>query len=304
VSAQTLTAQIDRQWRMTSYSGLVKQGSHGHKEVLMDIGTFDVDSADETQQDDEEQLLSIFNFPRGAQPGTFLHALFEEVEYTLPATEQSNTESIVELMKQSSIDEQWLPVLQTMVDTVLATPLDGETLSLCDTLSSQRLVEMEFMLPIKLLSAPQLNRVIKQHDSLSARAGELGFQAVQGMLKGFIDLVFEHQGKYYVLDWKSNHLGDHIEDYHRAALENSMADHRYDLQYQIYSLALHRFLSSRISNYDYESHFGGVFYVFLRGVDGQSDNGIFSARPSLEMLNDLNDLIDNNLEFTSFEENS
>ncbi|MGR5168182.1 exodeoxyribonuclease V subunit beta [Vibrio astriarenae] len=304
VSAQTLTAQIDRQWRMTSYSGLVKQGSHGHKEVLMDIGTFDVDSADETQQDDEEQLLSIFNFPRGAQPGTFLHALFEEVEYTLPATEQSNTEIIVELMKQSSIDEQWLPVLQTMVDTVLATPLDGETLSLCDTLSSQRLVEMEFMLPIKLLSAPQLNRVIKQHDSLSARAGELGFQAVQGMLKGFIDLVFEHQGKYYVLDWKSNHLGDHIEDYHRAALENSMADHRYDLQYQIYSLALHRFLSSRISNYDYESHFGGVFYVFLRGVDGQSDNGIFSARPSLEMLNDLNDLIDNNLEFTSFEENS
>ncbi|MGR5542706.1 hypothetical protein ACPV5V_29570, partial [Vibrio campbellii] len=89
------------------------------------------------------------------------------VEYTLPATEQSNTEIIVELMKQSSIDEQWLPVLQTMVDTALATPLDGETLSLCDTLSSQRLVEMEFMLPIKLLSAPQLNRVIKQHDSLS-----------------------------------------------------------------------------------------------------------------------------------------
>ncbi|QIA62623.1 exodeoxyribonuclease V subunit beta [Vibrio astriarenae] len=302
IVAQTLTQNIDRHWRMTSYSGLVKQGSHGHKEVLVDVGTFDVDSADEAQQDDEEQALSIFNFPRGAQPGTFLHALFEEVEYTQLATEARNTAIILDLMKQSSIDEQWLPVLQNMVDTVLATPLDGQQMRLKDSKPSQRLVEMEFMLPIKLLSAPALNRVIKHHDSLSARTGDLGFQTVQGMLKGFIDLVFEYQGKYYVLDWKSNHLGDQIDDYHSAALSHSMADHRYDLQYQIYSLALHRFLNSRIPNYDYEHHFGGVYYVFLRGVDGQSDNGIFSAKPSLAMLNDLNDLIDDSLESSSLEE--
>ncbi|MCV5341955.1 hypothetical protein OFC87_34040, partial [Escherichia coli] len=75
---------------------------------------------------------------------------------------------------------------------------------------SQRLVEMEFLLPIEVLSAPALNRVIQRHDPLSAKAGDLGFQTVQGMLKGFIDLVFEHQGKYYVLDWKSNHLGDDV----------------------------------------------------------------------------------------------
>ncbi|MDR9830198.1 exodeoxyribonuclease V subunit beta [Vibrio sp. FNV 38] len=301
VSAQTLTQPIDRYWRMTSYSGLIKQGSHSHKEVLLDTGTFDVDSVDEQQQEEEEQALSIFNFPRGAQPGTFLHALFEEVEYSQPATEERNSAIITELMMQSSIEEHWLPILQTMVDTVLSTPLDGDSLRLKETLPAQRLVEMEFMLPITLLSASSLTRVIKHHDQLSAQTGELGFQTVQGMLKGFIDLVFEHQGKYYVLDWKSNHLGDHIDDYHPKALQHSMVDHRYDLQYQIYSLALHRFLRSRIANYDYETHFGGVYYVFLRGVDGQSDNGIFSAKPSLAMLDDLNDLIDDCLDMTSLE---
>jgi exodeoxyribonuclease V beta subunit len=112
------------------------------------------------------------------------------------------------------------------------------------------------------------------------------------MLKGFIDLVFEHQGKYYVLDWKSNHLGDDVSYYHGQALSGAMADHRYDLQYQIYALALHRFLRSRIDNYDYEQHFGGVYYLFLRGMDGASDHGIFSAKPSLEFLDDMDKLID------------
>ena len=157
---------------------------------------------------------------------------------------------------------------------------------------SQRLVEMEFLLPIEVLAAPALNRVIQRHDPLSAKAGDLGFYTVQGMLKGFIDLVFEHQGKYYVLDWKSNHLGDEVGFYHGEALKSAMADHRYDLQYQIYALALHRFLRSRIADYDYDQHFGGVYYLFLRGMDGESEHGIFSAKPSLEFLTDMDRLID------------
>ncbi|MEF1186454.1 PD-(D/E)XK nuclease family protein, partial [Vibrio sinaloensis] len=132
----------------------------------------------------------------------------------------------------------------------------------------------------------------QRHDPLSAKAGDLGFQNVQGMLKGFIDLVFEDKGKYYVLDWKSNHLGDDVSYYHGEALKAAMADHRYDLQYQIYALALHRFLRSRLPNYDYQQHFGGVYYLFLRGMDGESSHGIFSAKPSLEFLDDMDRLID------------
>ena len=81
--------------------------------------------------------------------------------------------------------------------------------------------------------------------------------------------MFEHQGKYYILDWKSNHLGHSIEDYHPDNLNHAMIDHRYDFQYQIYALALHRFLQSRLANYDYQQHFGGVYYLFLRGFSAE-----------------------------------
>ncbi|MEE3879523.1 exodeoxyribonuclease V subunit beta [Vibrio sp. YYF0003] len=294
LTAKELQNPIDRNWRITSYSGLVKQGSHQTEhDATIEITGFDIDSSDEQ---DEENLVeperSIFTFPRGARPGTFLHSLFEEIEFTQPATTEENTQIILGLMESEQLDEEWLPILQQLIDTVLATPLDGKSLLLNQKAPSQRLVEMEFLLPIEVLSAPALNRVIQRHDPLSAKAGDLGFQTVQGMLKGFIDLVFEHQGKYYVLDWKSNHLGDDVTHYHGEALKSAMADHRYDLQYQIYALALHRFLRSRLANYQYDQHFGGVYYLFLRGMDGQSDHGIFSAKPTLEFLQEMDRLID------------
>ncbi|NIY87024.1 exodeoxyribonuclease V subunit beta [Vibrio campbellii] len=294
LTAKELQNPIDRNWRITSYSSLVKQGSHhAEHDATIEITGFDIDSSEEQ---DEAELVeperSIFNFPRGARPGTFLHSLFEEIEFTQPATTEENTQIILGLMESEQLDEEWLPILQHLIDTVLATPLDSKALLLNQKGPAQRLVEMEFLLPIEVLSAPALNRVIQRHDPLSAKAGDLGFQTVQGMLKGFIDLVFEHQGKYYVLDWKSNHLGDDVFHYHGDVLKSAMADHRYDLQYQIYALALHRFLRSRLPNYDYEQHFGGVYYLFLRGMDGQSDHGIFSAKPTFEFLQEMDHLID------------
>ncbi|WP_180798239.1 exodeoxyribonuclease V subunit beta [Vibrio parahaemolyticus] len=294
LSAKELQNPIDRNWRITSYSGLVKQGSHHvEHDATIEITGFDIDSSEEQDEADlVEPERSIFTFPRGARPGTFLHSLFEEIEFTQPATTEENTQIILGLMESEQLDEEWLPILQQLIDTVLATPLDGKSLLLNQKAPSQRLVEMEFLLPIEVLSAPALNRVIQRHDPLSAKAGDLGFQTVQGMLKGFIDLVFEHQGKYYVLDWKSNHLGDDVTHYHGEALKSAMADHRYDLQYQIYALALHRFLRSRLANYQYEQHFGGVYYLFLRGMDGQSDHGIFAAKPTFEFLQEMDRLID------------
>lgn len=294
LSAKELQNPIDRNWRITSYSGLVKQGSHhAEHDATIEITGFDIDSSEEQDEADlVEPERSIFTFPRGARPGTFLHSLFEEIEFTQPATTEENTQIILGLMESEQLDEKWLPILQQLIDTVLATPLDGKSLLLNQKAPSQRLVEMEFLLPIEVLSAPALNRVIQRHDPLSAKAGDLGFQTVQGMLKGFIDLVFEHQGKYYVLDWKSNHLGDDVTFYHGEALKSAMADHRYDLQYQIYALALHRFLRSRLANYQYDHHFGGVYYLFLRGMDGQSDHGIFAAKPTLDFLQEMDRLID------------
>jgi exodeoxyribonuclease V beta subunit len=289
-----LQSSISRHWRMTSYSNLVKQHAHGVSLAAeLEQPGLDVDSANERDEQTSLTLVkSKYTFPKGARPGTFLHGLFEQIEFTLPANSPVNRHIIQELLTQDQFDEDWVDVLSLMIDQVMTTPLDGKALKLNSLDASQRLVEMEFLLPIELLNAPQLNRIVARYDPLSARAARLGFAPVQGMLKGFIDLVFEYQGRYYILDWKSNYLGSHAEDYHPARLEIAMIEHRYDLQYQIYTLALHRFLASRITDYDYDTHFGGIYYVFLRGMDGDSANGVFATRPEKAFVAQLDAWLD------------
>jgi exodeoxyribonuclease V beta subunit len=112
---------------------------------------------------------------------------------------------------------------------------------------------------------------------------------LEGFMKGFIDLVFESGGRYYVVDYKSNWLGATQDDYGRERLELAITAHDYDLQYLIYSVAVHRLLGARIPGYDYETHFGGVAYLFLRGIDPDidPDKGVFRDRPAADLIDTL-----------------
>ncbi|USD64720.1 exodeoxyribonuclease V subunit beta [Vibrio sp. SCSIO 43136] len=293
LSAKQFAGKVERDWRISSYSGLVKQGSHGQQNASdFDLVKIDEDAAAKDLGHNLDEERTIFTFPKGARPGTFLHTLFEEVDFNLPASNEQTQAIIQDLLDREQYDAEWLPVLTQLVDNVLATPLAPTSIVLNQIPESQRLVEMEFLLPIKILSSAEFNPLAHQFDELSKQAGALGFMPLKGMLKGFIDLVFESNGKFYVLDWKSNFLGDTVEHYHGQALQDSMADHRYDLQYQIYALALHRFLKSRITDYDYNTHFGGVYYLFLRGMDGQGDHGVFFTQPQQAFIEQLDTLID------------
>jgi exodeoxyribonuclease V beta subunit len=112
-------------------------------------------------------------------------------------------------------------------------------------------------------------------------------------MKGFVDLIFEHEGRFYVLDYKSNHLGSTFDSYGRDRLEREMDAHHYDLQYLIYTLALHRYLSQRKPGYHYEKHFGGVYYLFLRGMQKENGRrtGVYFDRPGEYLLESLDDQI-------------
>jgi exodeoxyribonuclease V beta subunit len=109
------------------------------------------------------------------------------------------------------------------------------------------------------------------------------------MVRGFMDMVFEHGGRYYLVDWKSNHLGYRPEDYSRERLKDEMTRKLYPLQYLLYTVALNRYLSKRVEGYDYHEHFGGALYFFLRGVKAElgENFGVFRDRPSAEMIEDL-----------------
>jgi exodeoxyribonuclease V beta subunit len=121
----------------------------------------------------------------------------------------------------------------------------------------------------------------------------LKFQPVRGMLRGFMDLVFEQEGRFYILDWKSNHLGYRPEDYGREAIREEMIRHLYPLQYLLYTVALHRFLSLRVRGYDYATHFGGVIYVFLRGVGTRRSEefGFFRDNPPRDLIEAMTEIL-------------
>ncbi|ELJ9565170.1 exodeoxyribonuclease V subunit beta [Klebsiella pneumoniae] len=284
LSARELQRRIADDWRVTSYSGLQQHGFSGGQDLLPRL---DVDAAGVGEVVEEPQLTP-HQFPRGTAPGTFLHSLFEELDFTQPVPEGW----MAEKLQLSGFDAQWAPVLTDWLGGVLKTRLPGPDIALNQLAARDKQVEMAFYLPIaQLLTAERLDALIRQYDPLSADTPPLDFRQVRGMLKGFIDLVFRHEGRYYLLDYKSNWLGEDREAYTRPAMEQAMRAHRYDLQYQLYSLALHRYLRHRLADYDYDRHFGGVIYLFLRGMDGQEGGqGIFTTRPVRPLIDGLDQL--------------
>ena len=132
----------------------------------------------------------------------------------------------------------------------------------------------------------------KHHAELHSIYGRasIGKEELKEFMKGFIDLVFEHGGRFYLVDWKSNHLGARAENYGADALAAVMGEDLYVLQYHLYAVALHEYLKGRLRDYDYDRHFGGVFYVFLRGVDGGA-TGVFSARPTAPEIASLREVL-------------
>jgi exodeoxyribonuclease V beta subunit len=135
--------------------------------------------------------------------------------------------------------------------------------------------EMEFTLHLDPISTTELNRILGREPTVSV----LSRRDLEGYLSGFIDLVFKHRGRYYVVDYKTNNLG--LESaYRNEGLVEAMQVHNYGLQYWLYTLVVHRFLHNWLEGYRYEVHFGGVMYLFVRGMQpDRPGSGVFFDRP-------------------------
>ena len=154
-----------------------------------------------------------------------------------------------------------------------------------------RLPEMEFWLPIAQLPAREVDALCRQFILPEMERPMLPDRSLHGMLMGFADLVFVHEGRYWVLDYKTNYLGTDGSAYHAAALQQAMLQHRYDVQAALYLLALHSLLQSRLGDaYDPAQQLGGALYFFLRGMDGPAQ-GVHVVPPMLELLDALQALI-------------
>jgi exodeoxyribonuclease V beta subunit len=185
---------------------------------------------------------------------------------------------------------EWTPVVAAMVERVLATPLEQGGPKLQTVSLDRRINELEFYYPLAGLTPVGLRRVLAAQgyalESLHEEVEKLHFKFARGYMKGFIDLIFEADGRFYLVDYKSNWLGVEPKAYHAESLVRIMAQESYYLQYLIYSVALHRYLGLRLPDYDYERHFGAVYYLFLRGMDPHlgSAYGVYRDRPSRALV--------------------
>lgn len=251
-----------------------------------------------TKPDDITDAFDKFvfeQFPKGAKAGNILHTILEKIDFT--TNDDGNWDIVIEstlafyrvkgnlenLDKLKSNLKIWIGHI---LNTEITMP-DGEKLQLCNVHHKDRINELEFDFNMNEFEVMEV----------ASKVGETEVRVnteldkIKGVMNGKMDLFFRHNAKYYILDWKSNFLGFTIDDYKNSNVEEAMTDSNYHLQYLIYTMASRLYLRNRIRNFDYNKQFGGVVYLFLRGIRTGSDNGIFRSIPSESVLDNMESLI-------------
>jgi exodeoxyribonuclease V beta subunit len=239
-------------------------------------------------------------FPAGARAGLCFHEIFERVDFADRGAEGLRALA-AECLERYGFGPEWLDTVTRAVRNTLDTALEEgpSSIRLAAVPRRDRISELEFYFPLRPFDHAGLRRVyaafpgVPGGDLVDRSLERMGFSVAGGFLKGFIDLVFRAGGRYYLLDWKSNLLGATYDRYHRGELERIVAESGYSLQYHLYAVALHRWLGLRVSGYRYDRDFGGVFYLFFRGMDPERGPayGVFRDRPDPDLVRALDRLM-------------
>ena len=300
--SRSCTRDLKPSWFLTSFTQLSHQAFSPHQVVAPDFPDYDATIIEPKLPEAEEPTAAgIFALPAGARTGDCLHKILEQFDFS-----SSDMAMATALVKQQLeafglATAPHVAAVSEMLERLRRTPLDlkNPAFTLARISRSQRLSEMEFHFPTGQLDAERLLKLIRDAKNSSA-AKPAVLPRVEGFLKGFIDLIFEFAGRFYIVDWKSNSLGHHVENYRPAAMRREIEERGYDLQYYIYTVALDKYLRARLAGYDYEKHFGGVRYIFLRGVTPENPElGIYHDRPSAKKIVQLSSLLGNFAEVRS-----
>jgi len=238
---------------------------------------------EEFYTDTETEERSIFTFPRGPQAGSCVHKILEDLNFSgIDSGAEHMKETVGMNLEQFGLDREWTETVADMVRTVLRTNLrDG--IRLVELTGNSLVKEMEFYFDLEPFRRKALVELVR-----GGAEQDTYFGIPEGFMKGYIDLVFEWDNRFYILDYKTNYLGDEPDDYTDSKMNREMQLSGYDVQYHIYSVALHRYLAARMQDYDYQEHFGGVFYLFVRGMGHEDPSGgIFFDRPGQSKLEQL-----------------
>lgn len=294
--------QLDQKWRVHSFSGLTRFSDHTSRTERESESSIAIEREKESSVTDMR-----FSFPKGATPGNFIHDVFEHTDFANPdwllQCEAMN-------LKYALVPQEQLPQIGDWFDAVINAPIClqddySESVKMSQLQLENTLREAEFYFPITALNSQHLIEILTEHRKALCQKGllslnhieaplQLSRSHIEGMMHGFIDLIFEHGGKFYVADYKSTYLGSSLDDYLPAALAENNLVHAYDLQYLIYALALHRYLAQQLPDYSPANHFGGVSYLYVRGMQAEkqcqnSVTGVFFTELDAQTLQSLDD---------------
>ena len=296
------TRNIDRSWRIASYSSLVSHTKSDHEMPDRDEVMDPMDGDTEAVSTENPSLIpsqathTLFAFPKGVTSGIFFHDILENLDFS-SRDKNKWQELVTSKLVQYDFDPTWEPPIVSMLvnlsNMVLSTQFAPFSLSEVD--NTVRLNEMSFYYPLKKVNTSTLTRVFSDYSHHAVLNGfpetleRLTISPSAGLMMGFVDVLFEHDGRFYIIDWKSNFLGPVLENYSRKRLNAEMRKSFYILQYHLYVLATHLHLKMRMPSYDYGKHFGGVFYIFLRGISAEMDSeyGIYEDRPDGALIGAL-----------------
>lgn len=328
LAARRRERNIDQYFRTASFSGLVAQAEK--LELDPEEGRDRDQGGDflEIELDVLAPQLGLLPFPRGSRAGNFFHDVLEHHDFT--RDEQGLRELVKRKLATHGYPAELTDGATSGLLRALRTPLFrvptgrshapvpspdvGADADLClaQLTRRDRLDELEFHFPVALgadtqrLDPAKLAAVFRDHpsaalaQSYAGRVTQLGFAPLEGFLKGYIDLIFRSPNagadgarRFYLVDYKTNFLGDAPSDYSARSLQEAMSHGHYYLQYHLYTLALHRYLTARMPGYRYETDFGGVLYLFLRGMAPELGNasGVFFEKPPLARVEALSQVM-------------
>jgi len=316
--AATFSGRIERDWWLSSFSALSRNLRHGG------VSSPDRDNSSEISNNTDVQSSALqgssllrFNLAKGAHTGNLLHDILEHTDFNEPDWQQAMhwpLQKYGELTAGYQMEDLqlWMeqvlnaPLIESdsLTDKVTLEEISSSTdnpnvLSLAHLQKVKTLRESEFYYPMCSASTDKLTRILSKHRNMHSNSNLQSmvrlpaYQKLKGMMHGFIDLIFEHNNKYYICDYKSSHLGNDFSDYNHQAMKDNIEKNHYDLQYLIYALALHRYLRHSLDNYDVETHFGGAYYLYLRGMTGEVQHqncGVYYRKITVEELNELDQL--------------
>ncbi|HUP91095.1 MAG TPA: exodeoxyribonuclease V subunit beta [Solimonas sp.] len=292
LAARKLRRAIPGGFTLTSFSSLRESQLSQDENPLPDH-----DQGEEAQAAASPPLApggQRFSFPKGRDAGICLHAMLEHADFAAPVAASVVREQLQRAGYPSTWGAEVAAWLGEVAQVALPDPAGGEPVRLADLAAGATFREMAFNLCVHDFSPRRIAAIAAQH---GVPVPELSRETIRGYLSGFIDLVFRHGERWYVADYKSNWLGAERAAYGAEAVAEAMAEGDYHLQYLLYTLALHRWLRSRVPGYDYERHWGGTLYLFLRGMhpewrDEQGlPSGVFATRPPRALIQALDECL-------------